>query len=91
MEEYEKIKLVISPEVRRILEDRRVLDDDLRKVIAQAEENGDRLVHPETGRFRAAYKPVNVTFWVEYSQTEDGFVIHNAYSHRMEVVGGGRL
>ena len=91
MEEYEKTRLIIDPEVRHILEDRRILDDDLKKVIAHAEETADRLVHPETGRIRAAYKPVNVTFWVEYSTAEDGFVVHNAYSHRMEVVGGGRL
>jgi glutamate synthase (NADPH) small chain len=91
MEEHEKINLLLSTEIKVLLERRRILMEDLQKVIAHAESTGDRLVHPDTGHFRASFKPVNVTFWVEYSLSEDGVVIHNAYSHRMEVVGGGRL
>ena len=33
----------------------------------------------------ASYRPVAVTYWVEYSVRESGFEIHNVYSHRMEV------
>jgi hypothetical protein len=29
-----------------------------------------------------------VTFWLEYSRSDDGYIVHNAYTHRMEVAGG---
>jgi hypothetical protein len=36
----------------------------------------------------AHHKPAAVTYWVEYSRDGDEFVVHNAYSHRMEVQEG---
>ena len=86
--EQEQMKLFIAPDVQDLLDRRRILTGDVQKVIARAEESGRRLFHPDTGHFKASLKPLNVTFWVEYSPLEDGFTIHNAYCHRMEVVGG---
>jgi len=83
-EEHQKITLQIAPEVRTILEERHILEEDLQKVIYHAEMNDEKFYHQETGRFKAAFKPSNVTFWVEYGQATEGFVIYNAYSHRME-------
>ncbi len=40
-----------------------------------------------TGHFLAYLQSENVTFWVEYSPAEDGFTVHNAYCHRMKIVG----
>ncbi|MEW6265543.1 MAG: hypothetical protein AB1641_20920 [Thermodesulfobacteriota bacterium] len=91
MEEHETIRLFLSPETAFRLNQRRILLEDVRKVIHNAETTGDKLVHPETGRFKAAFKPYHATFWVEYSATEDGYEVHNAYAHRMRIVGGGRL
>jgi len=90
MDDHEKIVLNISPEVRQILEDRRILISDIQKVIHHAQSTGETLAHPETGHTLAAFKPYKVTFWVEYSQSGSGFILHNAYSHRMEVAGKGQ-
>lgn len=38
-----------------------------------------------SGRFPAHWKRVAVTHWVEYTSDGDEFIIHNAYSHRMEI------
>ncbi len=84
-EEHMEIRLQIGPEVRSILEERRILDEDLQRVIHHAETSGDKFRHPGTDRFKASFRPRKVTFWVEYERTTEGFVIHNAYSHRMEV------
>ena len=83
----ETIKLVISPEVAERLDRRRILTDDLKQVILHAEAGGDKLFHPSSGRYKAAYAPYKVTFWVEYTPTGEGYVVHNAYAHRMEVIG----
>jgi glutamate synthase (NADPH) small chain len=88
MPPYESIKLVTSPDVREILEKRRILDEDIKQVIYEAESSGSSLVHPQTGHLKACSRPCQATIWVEYSPAPEGYVIHNAYSHRMTVTGG---
>ena len=79
------IALHISEEVRTLLEERMILVEDVRRTIAHAEQTGDKIENPATGRSVASFRPVCVTYWVEYSRDGDGFAVHNAYSHRMEV------
>ena len=87
-EEEEPMKLSISPDVSELLETRMILIEDIRKVIAHAESAGQKLLDGKTGHSIAHYRPVSVTYWVEYSSDGDEFIIHNAYSHRMEVIEG---
>jgi len=90
MQEYERITLIIAPEVAELLEKRRILVEDVQRVIHEAEKSGSVVVHPQTGRLKASHRPFRATIWVEYSPTPEGYVIHTAYSHRMEVMGGPR-
>jgi Fe-S oxidoreductase len=87
LEDYEMIELEMTEDVRRRIDDRRILDDDIRKVIHHAEESGKRLKNAGTGHFLAYLQSENVTFWVEYSPGDNGFSVHNAYCHRMKIVG----
>jgi glutamate synthase (NADPH) small chain len=87
---HDAIRLVVVPEVREVLERRRILDEDIRRVIHEAEKTGDRLAHPGTGRHKAVFRPYRTAVWVEYTPSPEGFVVHGAYTHRMEVVGGPR-
>jgi hypothetical protein len=84
-EEEQKLKLSISPDVLARLEKRMILLDDVRKVIAHAEATGQKIWNSQTARFIASYRPSAVTYWVEYTIQQEEFVVHNAYSHRMEV------
>lgn len=84
-EETNEIDLIIPDDVRLLLEERMILLEDIRKVIQHAETTGKRLKNKESNCFIAYYQPVSVTYWVEYSQQEDGFLVHNAYSHRLEI------
>lgn len=91
MEAHRHIKLIIAPEVWEVLERRRILSEDLQKVVYHAEQSGQKLTHPDTGHFLAGFRPYKAVFWVEYSAGPEGYKVHNAYSHRMEVKpGGGR-
>jgi Fe-S oxidoreductase len=85
VEEGQHLHLVISPEVKARLEKRMILVDDVRKVVAHAEATGEKILHPQTARFIACYRPAAVTYWVEYSVQQTEIVVHNAYSHRMQV------
>jgi glutamate synthase (NADPH/NADH) small chain len=87
MEDYQKIKLEISEQVAELMEQRRILTEDLQRVIQHAETSGDRLFHPPSGHYKAAYAPFRVTFWVEYTRAGESYVVHSAYAHRMEVLG----
>jgi hypothetical protein len=84
-EEHQRIKLHVGPEVQVLLEKRRILEEDLQRVIHHAETTNEKFHNPKTGRFKAAFRPHNVTFWVEYSPTAGGFVVDDAYCHRMEL------
>ncbi len=79
------LQLIISSEVRAQLERRMILVEDVRKVVAHAEVTGEKILHPQSGRFIACYRPAAVTYWVEYSVQQTGIVVHKAYSHRMQV------
>ena len=88
-EDFEKIRLRMTPEVRTLLDGRRVLDRDVQRVILNAERSGRRFVDSCAGKRLAYLRPRHVTFWVEYSATDasNEFVVHNAYSHRMVAPG----
>ncbi len=86
--QYQGITLHISDPVRQLMEERMILVEDLQQVLQWAEETGNRLVHREAGRYLAHYRPGTVTYWVEYSPADDGYTVHNAYSHRMHIEEG---
>jgi len=75
MEEFEKITL------------RRILENDIKRVINHAEQSGKRLQSLQSGVYRTYLQSDNVTFWVDYTPADNGFTVHNAYCHRMKIVG----
>jgi NADPH-dependent glutamate synthase beta subunit-like oxidoreductase len=80
-------RLSLDPEVAALAERRQILLSDIRTVIRRAEESGTKFFDAGTGHCIASATPHAVTYWVEYSPDEDGFVVHNIYSHRMRVGG----
>ncbi|CCO09200.1 pyridine nucleotide-disulfide oxidoreductase/dicluster-binding protein [Desulforamulus hydrothermalis] len=84
---FEAINLIIPAAVNEVMEERLILVEDVQKVIEYAERTGNKLLIRNNGHVLACHRPVAITYWVEYTPQEDGFTIHNAYSHRMEVKG----
>lgn len=87
-EETEKIELHISPEIAARLEERRILHEDIRQTIARAEQSGQKMKSDISGHYLACYRPLLVTFWVEYAPAGTGYHIYNSYSHRMQIKKG---
>jgi hypothetical protein len=84
-EAHRDIELVMTLEVKVRLQNRRILKEDVQRVLHNAAQTGSAFVNDETGHYLASFKPRRVTFWVEYSPEGEGkYVIHNAYAHRME-------
>ena len=87
MEAHQKLKLFISPEVKAVLERRRLKEEDIQKTIWEAEQTGRKFAHHRTGHLLAGARPYFVTVWVEYTPLNDGFEIHSAYQHRVKITG----
>jgi hypothetical protein len=85
MNGHEQIRLQIPEEVERLMEERKILREDIQKTIHFAETTGEKFINPATGHYLASLRPDRVMYWVEYSPAGDGYKIHTAYSHRMEV------
>lgn len=83
---YRIINLLLNESVLEVMEDRRFLIEDIQQVIELAERTGRKFINPDNGHSLAYYRPVKVTYWVEYQPQEKGFVVLNVYSHRMEIV-----
>lgn len=95
---HESVMVRLAPGVAERLEQRRILLSDLQKTLLAAERSdkgqGCGFIS-ESGHRLARHRPVSVTYWVEYEpDRNNGFVVHNAWSHRMRVVdtlkGGDR-
>ena len=80
------LTLVKDDEVAALLEKRHILDEDIEQVIRNAEESGEKLYQPEGERFLAKAKLSEATFYVEYSPSDAGYVVHSAYAHRSEIM-----
>ena len=79
------LKLDIPDDVRSLLDDRHILDEDLRRVIDHAERTGVKLYEPGTDRFLSKLRIYQAMFYVEYSPVKDVYRIHTAYSHRFKL------
>ena len=91
MNANEQTRLHISEKVEQLMEDRRILRQDLQQTIRHAETTGEKFINPSTGRSLAFLRPERVTYWVEYSRVGDDYHVHTAYSHRMEMKRGSGL
>ncbi len=86
--EHHEISLVMEPEVRDAIDQRRILEDDLRQVVLGSESGKRRFADPQTGRLLASRRIGYSTFWVEYeplSESPATYRIYRAWMHRMVV------
>lgn len=81
-EPWDDLPISVSDAVREKLEDRHILDSDIKQTLWEASSTGRYLISPDGTRL-ASSRIGNVTFWVEYREDNQSFAIINAWSHRM--------
>ncbi len=95
----EDMQFSIRDDVAALLEERHILEDNLREVIHHAESTGEKLYDPQENRFLgklATRRPMTNKFtgrevvmeftcYVEYSLTDKGYEVHGAYSHNAAI------
>ena len=74
-----------TPEAVTMMDDRMILKTDVIRVLQNLKETGEAILDGETGLCVTRARLGNVTFWVKYTETETGYLVHRAYSHRMNV------
>jgi hypothetical protein len=82
-----EIKLQISDEIKQRLEDRHILEDEVKQVIHHAETEGEKLYEPNANRYLAKLRIGEATFYVEYSIGEEDYIVRSAYAHKSEIAG----
>ena len=68
-----------------MMDDRMILKTDVIRVLQALRETGEAILDGETGLCVTRARLGNVTFWVKYTETETGYLVHRAYSHRMTI------
>ena len=82
---WEEIKLQVGDEVKKLLEERHISEEEVKKVIDFAETKGEKLYQQEANRYLAKSRLGEVTIYAEYSTDENGYIVHTAYSHRSKI------
>jgi hypothetical protein len=85
-QEHEKIKLILSDDVEKKMDDRFILLNEIKQVIYHAEKQGVKFVDKKNGHRIAHLKIGHVTYWVEYELCGDSYKIYKAYSHRIQIL-----
>ncbi len=77
--------ITYTKEAEEMMDDRMILKTDVIRVLQALRETGEAVLDEDTGLCVTRARLGNVTFWVNYSETEEGYLVHRAYSHRMNV------
>ena len=75
-----------TPEAEAMMDERMILKTDVIRVLQNLKETGEAILDGETNLCVTRARLGNVTFWVKYTETETGYLVHRAYSHRMNVM-----
>ncbi len=74
-----------TPEAEIMMDDRMILKSDVLQVLLSLRQTGEAVLDGETGLCVTRARLGNVTFWVKYTEIDGGYLVHRAYSHRMNV------
>ena len=74
-----------TEEAIEMMDDRMILKTDVVRVLQNLRETGEAILDEETNLCVTRARLGNVTFWVKFTETESGYLVHRAYSHRMTI------
>ena len=82
-EDYEGIKVYISPEMYDEMDRNLILEEDARRTIHYCEQSGSKILDQRSGDFVGHLRHGVITYWVVYRPEGDGFRLKSIYSHRL--------
>ena len=85
MEKKEYI-VTYTEDAIHMMDERMILKSDVERVLLDYRENQEAILDEETKELVTRSRLGNVTFWVRFQETEEGYLVRRAYSHRMNIV-----
>ena len=80
-------ELSYTGEARNLMDNRMILTDDVIEVLDDYRKTGEAILDSDSGLIVARKRIGNATFWVKFTEpSENSYLVHSAYSHRMNVV-----
>ena len=74
-----------TSEAESMMDDRMILKTDVIRVLQNLRETGEAILDEDTGLIVTRARLGNVTFWVKFTETDTGYLVHRAYSNRMTI------
>ncbi len=74
-----------SDEAIAMMDTRMILKSDVQQVLDDYYHSGEAVFDSESQQLTARSRLGNVTFWVRFTETDSGYLVHRAYSHRMSI------
>jgi len=87
MGDHSEIMLTISDQVKALMDERGVHEEELKEVIGTAEETGIKLRNAEGTLSLAKLKIGEIFFYAVYESAGSGFSVIDAYLHTTHVTG----
>lgn len=78
-------RLVISPELRKVMNAQLIMDEDVMAVISNGETTGNLIINQVNSDVTAHLTRGLITYWVTYQKLSDGYELKNVYAHRMKI------
>jgi len=85
-EETLDYEITYTEEALQMMNDRMILKSDVVGVFNALRETGEAIYDGEEDLLITRHRIGNVTFWVKYRETETGYLVCRAYSHRMNIL-----
>lgn len=85
-----RISLTIPDEVLRKMDAEFILTEDVLNTVEYCLKTQNVLKNPKTGGLIGHYTPGTMTYWAEFREQGKGYVLDNAYTHRMKIQEGDR-
>lgn len=79
------VNIKMSSDMKLKLHKNKILEEDVRSVIEFCETSGRKIFDNTAGHFIGYTEIGHMTCWVEYTKEDNGYYLHNAYSHRMKI------
>lgn len=81
----EDLQIILSDEIKDILEQRGVRESEIRDVISSGLNGGIHLYTSNKDKYLAKKRIDKFTVYVEYTMEDDTFKVGNVYSHRVSL------
>ena len=85
-DDYRSIQLIKSPEVEALMKERQIADFEVQLAIHHGESTGEKLYQEGSDRFLSKTVFSGVSFYVEYTLSDAGCIIHSTYAHMSEIL-----